>query len=291
MQWLAIFSTTLGATLIGLAPILVRLSEVSPAITGFYRMIIAFAILLIIGLLSKRVSIKNKKDLLLLSLPGFLFGGDLAFWHWSIKFTSIAHASLFVNTAPIFVCILAYLFFREKASRMLVIALIICIIGIIILIPTEQHYLKTSYLGDAFALIAAVFYAGYLLAASKLTHKADTFTLLLLSSFFAAIPLLILGILQGGQLLPITTLGWVNLFTQAIVVQILGQGLVIFGLFKIKPLFSSLILLWQPVTATVIAAFIFDEKLSFWQIIGALILLFGIYLAGINAKETLKRSS
>ena len=48
-------STVIGAILIGLAPILMRYSEVSPSMTGFYRFFFAFLILLIYG------AIKGKK--------------------------------------------------------------------------------------------------------------------------------------------------------------------------------------------------------------------------------------
>ena len=42
---IGILSTSVGAILIGIVPILVRTSEISPALTGFYRFLIASIIL------------------------------------------------------------------------------------------------------------------------------------------------------------------------------------------------------------------------------------------------------
>ena len=71
---------------------------------------------------------------------------------------------------------------------------------------------------------------------------------------------------------------------RAIFVQILGQGLVIYGLSKIRPQLSSLLLLFQPITATILGAYFFSEMLLFGQLIGVIILLIGIYFAGLSER-------
>ena len=101
-------STVIGAILIGLAPILMRYSEVSPSMTGFYRFFFAFLILLIYG------AIKGKKffvntNLYILALPGIFFGADIALWHTAIMITPVTNAALLVNTAPIYVGIISFL--------------------------------------------------------------------------------------------------------------------------------------------------------------------------------------
>ena len=75
-----------------------------------------------------------------------------------------------------------------------------------------------------------------------------------------------------------------NFLGQAIFVQILGQGLVIYGLSKIRPQLSSLLLLFQPITATILGAYFFSEILLFVQLIGVIILLIGIYFAGLSER-------
>ena len=52
---IGILSTSLGAMLIGVAPILVRTSEITPALTGFYRFLVATFILFIYGIAKKKI--------------------------------------------------------------------------------------------------------------------------------------------------------------------------------------------------------------------------------------------
>ena len=86
------------------------------------------------------------------------------------------------------------------------------------------------------------------------------------------------------KIFPDSIYGWLNFLGQAIFVQILGQGLVIYGLSKIRPQLSSLLLLFQPITATILGVYFFSETLLFGQVIGVIILLIGIYLAGLSEK-------
>ena len=47
---------------------------------------------------------------------------------------------------------------------------------------------------------------------------------------------------------------------------------------------SSLLLLFQPITATILGAYFFSEILLFGQLIGVIILLIGIYFAGLSER-------
>ena len=93
------------------------------------------------------------------------------------------------------------------------------------------------------------------------------------------------GLIETGTKIPYTMSGISNLFFQGVFIQIAGQGLIIFGLSKIRVQFSSLILLVQPLTAAILAIYLFNEMLLIQQIIGAIILLIGIYLAGTSEKK------
>ena len=111
---IGILSTSVGAILIGIVPILVRTSEISPALTGFYRFFIASIILFVYGIYKEKFSNLRLKDILILAIPGLFFGSDITLWHWSINQTSVANAALFVNTAPIYVAIISYFFFKDN---------------------------------------------------------------------------------------------------------------------------------------------------------------------------------
>ena len=149
-------STVIGAILIGLAPILMRYSEVSPSMTGFYRFFFAFLILLIYG------AIKGKKffvntNLYILALPGIFFGADIALWHTAIMITPVTNAALLVNTAPIYVGIISFLFFKERISKLFLISLILSFIGVSLIILNLQNFdvfLGKNLRGDLLSFFA-----------------------------------------------------------------------------------------------------------------------------------------
>ena len=61
----------------------------------------------------------EKKHFPILILAGVFFGIDMAIWNWSIMFTSVAHATLLANTAPIFVTLISYFYLRNKIESSL----------------------------------------------------------------------------------------------------------------------------------------------------------------------------
>lgn len=280
-----IFATCLGGCLIGLAPIFVRFSEIGPSFTGFYRFLFASLLIFFYGIFFQKIRIFNFKELLIVAIPGLCFGIDIAFWHSAITMTSVVNATLFINTAPLYVCLFALVIFKEKLNFLFSIALILCLSGILILTMSNSSFSGDLYsIGNLLALFGAFFYAGYLLSVNKLSAKYDIFNLIFYSSLFACIPLGIGSLLELDNPFPQSYLGWSNFLGQAIFVQIMGQGLVVFGLSKIKPQISSLLLLFQPVTATILGVYFFSETLLLGQFFGVIILLVGIYFAGLSER-------
>jgi drug/metabolite transporter (DMT)-like permease len=49
-------------------------------------------------------------DYFRLALAGLFFAGNISFWHWSIKLTSIANSTLLANFAPIFIILGGFCF-------------------------------------------------------------------------------------------------------------------------------------------------------------------------------------
>src|SRR3546814_889833 len=90
-------SDLLGPLAIAFSPIFVRLSEVGPTATGFYRAILAVPpIWLWWRFMPALPRIAGQPrplpPLALILVPGLLFAGDLFFWHLAIKYTTVANA-------------------------------------------------------------------------------------------------------------------------------------------------------------------------------------------------------
>ncbi len=276
-----------GAMLIGFAPIFVKWSELSPSSIMFYRMVFTLPFLFILNFyLNKKISfsLKNKKTIFYSAIASMAFTFDLVLWHYAMDITSVSNATIIVNSAPILIAILSYIFFKEKPSKGFSSSFFITYIGIIGLIIFSNNYLNGKILGDILCLFAALGYAVYLLIISKL-GKETALNIIFYTTLFCSIFALIPMLLESGNKFPTTSFEWKNLFLLAFLCQFGGQFLITYGIANISASSGSIGLLMQPLTATILASFIFSEILNTNQILFVLITLFGIYRARISLSK------
>ena len=69
----------------------------------------------------------------LLALAGFFFAVDLVSWHWSIKYTTVANATLLANFAPLWVTLWAGRLFGERITLRFFVALGLAFVGAAVL--------------------------------------------------------------------------------------------------------------------------------------------------------------
>src|SRR6185436_10231034 len=102
---------------------------------------------------------------------GVAFAGDLAFWHKSIEFTSVANSTLLANLASIFVTLAAWLLWRERPRPLFLVSLALALGGVALLVQTSLDFSRTALLGDALGVVTAWFYAWYILAVKGLRDR------------------------------------------------------------------------------------------------------------------------
>jgi drug/metabolite transporter (DMT)-like permease len=284
------FILCLGASLIGLAPVFVRWSELSPSWSLFYRMFLALPFLALMNLYFNRSAafkLKSRKHLLLVLVASLAFAGDMSSWHWSLEFTSVANATIFVNTASIYMMIFAVLIFKESVSRRFMLSFVLTFIGVIGLIYFSNIKTEGALIGDGIALMAAFLYAAYLLIISRLGEESSI-NIIFYTTLFTGIFGLIFALFESKDFLPNSSFQFYNLLAMAILCQVGGQFFITYSLPKIKASFGSIGLLMQPIVATIFGAIVFYEYLNFIQLSFVILALVGIYFARLEiqpAKE------
>jgi drug/metabolite transporter (DMT)-like permease len=270
-----------GATFIALSPIFVRVSEAGPTATAFWRVALAVPALWILYWLKLRPRARRyggKWPLLIGA--GLAFAGDLAFWHTSIQLTSVANSTLLANLASIFVTLAAWIFLRQRPTRVFLAGLAAALAGVLLLVHTSLEFSATGLAGDALGVVTAIFYAGYLLAVKGLRDRGETtLHLMAVTSTLTAIVLFPVALATGEAMLPATARGWWILAGLALVSHAAGQGLIAYALAHLPAAFSSVSLLFQPVMAALFAWLLLSEPLAPLQVAGGVIVLAGIYLA------------
>jgi len=276
-----------GATFIALSPIWVRLADVGPTASAFWRVALAVPLLWAALAVAPRAVAAQRADARLLVAAGFAFAGDLAFWHWSIQFTSVANSTLLANLASIFVTLAAWVLWRQAPRPLFLLALALALAGVGMLVRTSLEFAPHALLGDALGVVTAMFYAWYLLTVKRLRDRgAATLRLMAVTTTVTALVLLPAALASGEVLLPRSAAGWLVLFGLAWITHAGGQGLIAYALAHLPAAFSSVGLLFQPVMAAAFAWLLLGEPLVALQFAGGTVVLAGIYLARRSSRGT-----
>ena len=277
----ALGALLLGATCIALSPIFVRVSEAGPTATAFWRVALAVPVLWVLYFLkTKARSQRYSGKWPLLMAAGFAFAGDLGFWHTSIQLTSVANSTLLANLASIFVTLAAWMFLKQKPTRLFLAGLAAALLGVGLLVHTSLAFSSTGLAGDALGVVTAMFYAGYILAVKGLRDRGETtLHLMAVTSTITALLLFPVALASGEPMLPLSAFGWWVLIGLALISHAAGQGLIAYALAHLPAAFSSVSLLFQPVMAALFAWLLLYEGLVPLQIAGGIVVLAGIYLA------------
>jgi drug/metabolite transporter (DMT)-like permease len=278
----ALVALILGGAAIGGSPIFVRLSEVGPMATGFWRVALALIPIFIVSLIKggdTGAKPQTWSDCGMLILPGIILAADLITWHLSITITSVANATLLANLAPVFVTAIGVLFLGAAVTRIFVIGLALAVAGVIILKGGPASLGQGDLRGDGGAILAAVSYALYILAIGKLRSRFDTVRIMLWSTASATVCLFPFGFFLEEHLLPTTAHGWAMVFGLAFISHASGQVAITYALAYLPAAFSSLTLLLQPVVAAILAWILLSEPIGPMQAVGGLVVLAGIMIS------------
>jgi drug/metabolite transporter (DMT)-like permease len=271
-----------GACVIGLAPILVRLSQAGPAATGFWRLVLSLPLL---TTLASRSAGGVGPPFRLGLLAGAAFALDLGFWHYGIANTSVGKATVLTNLTPVVVTAIAWVVFKQRPARLFLLAVALAVAGASIMAVTKGvgSVGPNPQLGDALSLATAVWYALYFLAVSAARRNEAATRIMFWSAVTGAPLLLAAALLLGEHVFPAAAAGWAACVGLG-VVHVAGQGSIAWALGRLPPATASVTVLVQPVVAAGLGWLLFNELFSAWQSVGAAVALAGVVLAQISPR-------
>lgn len=273
-----------GAVAISLAPILVRLSDVDPVAKAFWRLFLSLPLVWAGVLLSTKRNRtaplpQSRSDYGAMAVAGLFFTADLSVWHWSLRFTTVANATLLPNLAPIFVVLGSRFILKERVRLLFIAGMAIAIVGMLMMVGTSYRLNRIHFWGDVMGLATAFFYAGYLISIKRLRDRFSTTAVLAYSGVASAASLFLISLLMHERIVPRSWQGWLVLIALAVISHVGGQGLITYALAHLKASFSSVGLLLQPMLAAILAWVLFKETLTPFQATGGVLLLSGILTA------------
>jgi len=245
----------------------VRLSQVGPVAAGFWRLALALPFLFAIAAMTRQpVHWPGRTLALLVATAAFFFAADLAAWHVGIHMTKLGNATLFGNVSSFAFAAWGLWLARRWPSPMQGLALSLATIGAAMLIGCSFELSPRNFTGDLLALFAGLLYTGYLIAVQHARGSLQPMPLLFLASAFGAVMLLPVAMAFGETILP---RDWTFVLLLALGSQVIGQGLLVYGIAHVPPLVVGLTLLTQPAISAFVGWVIYDERLGAIDFLGA----------------------
>ncbi|EFL88818.1 DMT family transporter [Ahrensia sp. R2A130] len=277
----ALSALVVGACFMGISPVFVRLADVGPFASAFWRVGLA------LPLLFAWSWYEGRRDPTAKLMPinkavlatGLFFAGDLFFWHLAILNTTIANATLLTCLAPVWVVLLSGVAIGEPVHRNSYIGLAMCLIGAGMVIGSSYSLAPERLLGDIYGLLTSVFFGLYFLAVRVARRSCGAGALTFSSTSITAAILLVVALALEPTLWPATATGLAALLALGLISHTGGQGLLAVAMGSLSAQFGSLVIFIEALAAAAVAWIIFSEALTPLQLAGGALILAGVYVA------------
>ncbi len=263
-------------------PWMVRLADVGPNASAFWRLVLVLPILVLLALRqSQSKAFPGWMLIGAVALGGLFFAADLSAWHEGILRTRLANATLFGNMSSFLFALYGFLVLRALPRPLQAAALALAAAGTFLLLGRSYELSPDHFTGDLLALLAAFFYGLYLIAIDRARRAMAPWPVLAIATAAGALPLLAAALMLGEQVMPTD---WTPLVLLSIGSQLIGQGLLVYAMGHLSPLVVGLGLLTQPVAAAAIGWAAYGERLGPIDLAGALLICAALVLIRLPSR-------
>lgn len=270
------------------SPILIRYAGAAPG-TSVAMMRTGMAALLLLPLVLRRglPSLKSLdgRSFVLLGLSGLFLSLHFLVWINSLYYTSVASASVLVTMSPLFLALASTYILKEHVSRVTWIAIAAGTLGVIIMTWSDASgggQGPNPLLGNALALLGAVFYVVHILLGRVLRRQLDWLDYVFPMYTVCGVFTLVIGATQGGAVLGYPAYIYGLCFLMAAGPQMLGHGSFNLAVRYISPAWIGLIHLLEPVGASILAVILFAEVPNATSMGGMMLVLLSVAFAIVH---------
>ena len=227
----------------------------------------------------------NWKDELWL-LWGGVTGGSFYFFteNTALEITLATNVAFIVCTAPLLTTILSLLIYKkEKATAGLVGGSLLALVGVALVVYNGHFILKISPLGDFLTLLAAFSWAFYSLITKKMSGRYRTTFITRKIFFYGILTILPAFILHPWQF-SLSGLWqpavWMNLLFLGVLASLVCFVVWNIILKQLGTVRASNYIYLNPLFTLIGSAVLLDEQFTVMSLMGAMLILGGVYWAG-----------
>ena len=256
-----------------------------------WRFLIAFSVmtaLVLARVIKINLKGKNLKRLFIVALfsPVIYFIGETV----GIGNTSASESGVFLACIPAASLVASSLILKKKPTKIQIIGIVITLVGVLTTVFAAGVSATFSTVGYAFLTIAVVSYALYSVFVEKASDFSEaeiTYLMLAVGAAVFVLVALIKSIMEGSSAELLTLPFESTSFLIAILYQGIGCSILAFflsnmAIARIGVNRTSSFIGASTVVSMLAGVVILQENLTVWQIVGAVIIVAGIYTANIN---------
>ena len=283
----ALIQGIIAGTLFGTASVFIRiLGEINAFSISIWRLIIASATLILLGLILKRGFNINliRKNFKHLSLLGAMLGVHLILFVSAVKDTTILNATVLVNTTPIFSAVISSFLYRMKPTKMASIGIAISFAGAALIAYGDAQAGATgSLIGDLEATLAALAVGFYLNYGRDKRGEIPLLSTMLIIYLVATFTVVVSTSLVGETVeVPTNFVELQLLFGLGILSTAIAHTLYFSSLSNLKSFETATMALLEPVGATLIGVALLAEIPKPVFVLGATLMFLGIFSVAIK---------
>lgn len=258
--------------------------ELAPFWGAFLRLMPAALIYWAI-LFWRKMSMPTFKDAAVIAVNGFVSTGvGFALLYWGLQTVPVSHATIVISTGPLFTLVLAVLHRLESFRLRSLIGGLVAFAGLAIAVNAQPGG-RELIPGIIALLFGALIGAEGNIIFKIYSVKSNPVIINALSLFAGALFLGIASVVAHETWdFPSTSTGWTALVYLILFGSVMMFYMFVYVLTRWTASAASYSILFFPLTATVLAALLANEKVTLLFVIGGLIVIAGVWLGAFYRK-------
>lgn len=200
-----------------------------------------------------------------------------------LALSQASNSALILASTPAFVVLLNRFLHKERFSTRGWLGLAFSFSGIGLIVLSSGNFALTpnAWLGDLLVLGATICWSLYAVFTAPLLKRYSSLSVAALATIFGTIPLLFISVpaVLDQNWAQVSVRGWLGLIYSASFAIVLAYILWNVGVQRIGSARTAIYNNLTPVLATFAAAIFLGEALTWFKILGALVIFVGLYLA------------
>ncbi|MED3575524.1 DMT family transporter [Cytobacillus praedii] len=266
------------------------LKEYTPLFLSAFSLTVISLFFCCVAFLTKSYVRLTRKELLLFGLAGLIgLVANQIFLFTGLKYSSATNASLIFSLAPLITAVLAAVFLKEKITIQMILGSLIAIFGIYLVLSVRGQF--AFNIGDVLLFGATATFSCNLIFVRLLSKRLSPFIITTYSFLISAI-------IFDPFIAASTTIDWshsLSIWAFAAASVLIGQGLTTIlwnkAMNDVGAVKAAVILNLQPLMTMMLDYWIYQNVVTFQQIVGAVFVFTGILISIVQIRRLSKKQT